>query len=251
MFYCPLVSVATPLQQTRVLVIAKTPPAPPVEWPWPSAHCNGRDVDCSPIRLPAIDRAKLREIDRAHEYMPDPVQPYQPLPSDRNLVTSLCGPWQSPTHDLLLRGWCTPQGVRTGRWEVCTLDDRVVAVVRYWAGVAIGHLDLLDAGGFTVERAFLYDGVFVARGPLLNPIVEPTPGGPGPLGIPRRRTAADGSRWEGLERDDRRVGPWLGYHANGELAAVQYFHLDSGAAIGPWEYYDEHGHRTEVRCVLE
>ena len=253
MFYYPRVAAATPVQHARVLIIADPPPVPPAHWPRPHAQrAARREADAHCLRLTAEEVAKLREDRFTHEYLPDPMQPCLPKPSDRELVSALFG-WVRPTHDLLLRGGCSSQGVREGRWEVCTLDERVVAIVRYWAGVAVGNADLFDAGGFTVERVFLYDGVFMARGPLLNPIIEPTPSGSGPvpLGVPCRHLAGDGSRWEGLERDGCRVGPWLGYHANGKLSAVQHYHLDSGAAIGPWEYYDEHGDRTDVRPVLE
>ena len=253
MFSCPTVTAVTPLRQARVLVIAEPPPAPPVQWPWPTPHRNGRDGDERCIRVTASDMAKLRRWKLARDYEPDPAQPCQPVPSDRDLLSAIFGPWQSLTHDLLLRGWCSPQGVRVGRWEVCTLDDRVVAVIRYWDGVAMGHADLLDAGGFTYERAFLYDGVTISRRSLPYPILDAGFAGPGPLplGIPRRRVPADGSWWDGLERDGQRVGPWLGYHANGKLAAIRHYHLDSGAPIGLWEYYDEDGLFMYTRPVLE
>lgn len=251
MFYCPMASKGTTLQKSHVLIIAKPPPAPPVRRPGPTAQPTGGHDDCWRIRLSPSEMAKLCERPQVWDYEPDSVLPCQPIPSDRNLLDWIFGSWPSPMHDLILRGWLSPEGVRTGRWEICTLDNRVVAVVRYWAGVAMGHADLHDAGGFTVARFFLYDGVTVADSQLLNPILEPIPAGPGSLGIPRRYTTPDGFRWEGLMRDKQRVGPWLGFHANGEIAYVQHYHLDSGAAIGPWEYYDEHGYRTDVRQVLE
>ena len=224
MFYCPHIATPAPLQTAQVLVIAEPPPEPPVSWPWPAAQRTGRHDDERQIRLSAEDLVRLRRSRRqcVRDFLPDPVQPCQPVPSDRALLTNIFGPWRSPTHDLLMRGWTSPQGVREGRWDICTLDGRVVAVVRYWDGAAVGNADLLDAGGFTVERAFLFDGVTLSRWQLLNPKIEPLPDGPGPLplGVPCRRRAADGSSWKGLERDGCRIGPWLGYRANGPLQKV-------------------------------
>jgi hypothetical protein len=251
MFPVPSAISAQGLLPSTVLALgvrSLAPAEPPLPIPWQST----RDAERQ-IRLSASECRRIRRDLAQRELLPNDLGSRTPHPADRDVLSLLGTNWKQPSHDLRFVGYCGPTGEREGQWHICLLDGRVVAVLRYWTGRLIGNLDHLDAGGFTVARRMYCDGACLSDYALTHPVLEQRapPPGPFPLGTPQRSTDANGWQWTGLLRDGRRVGPWVAYRSAGCVAAVEHYHLDSGAAIGLWEDHDADGQLSGVRQMEE